>query len=409
MQPSFKIAIVGSGPSGLMAATRLSRDPRFEIHIFEKRKGLGRKLLIAGSSGLNISHDADPSEFARYYSEWSPRWNPEFWPKMLANFSPKDWIEFIEKELRMETFVGTSGRFFVREMKASGLLQRWTEFLRQRGVVFHPDHDLTDFEVDGDQVRLQFNGSLVHDDPAFTFDQSAFFLGGASWLEKESPDWAEHFRRRGIELAEFQPSNAGYEVNWKSEFLKEAEGKPLKKILLSSPKGSKLGELVVTRYGLEGTPIYFFGAKGEIMLDLKPDLSTAQMIEKCEAVRENLSPLRRVKKVLGLGDAALALLFHHADQAVKNDLKKLIAAIKSFPLELGAPRPLQESISSKGGVRFTQLTEALELRKFPGIYCGGEMLDWDAPTGGFLIQASVSQGAWVAESILSNAAKSKRR
>jgi len=407
MQAPFKIAVVGSGPSGLMAATRLSLDPRFEIHVFEKRKGLGRKLLIAGSSGLNISHDAEDAIFARHYSEWSPRWNPEFWPKMLANFSPKDWIAWIENELRMETFVGTSGRFFVREMKASGLLQRWTEHLRQWGVVFHPSHDLTDFDVDMDsgRVHLCFNG----DSESQVFDQAAFFLGGASWLENESPGWAEVFRGRGIELAEFQPSNAGYEVEWKSEFLKEAEGKPLKKILLSSPRGSKLGELVVTRYGLEGTPIYFFGATGGITLDLKPDLSAAQIAEKCESVRENLSPLRRVKKVLGLGDAALALLFHHADDATKSDLKRLIATIKAFPLELKAARPLSESISSKGGVRFTELTEALELKKFPGIYCGGEMLDWDAPTGGFLIQASVSQGAWVAESIRSSAASNKRR
>lgn len=391
--PQLKIAIVGTGPAGLMTATQLSHDPRFEIHIFEKRKGFGRKLLIAGSSGLNISHHASVNDFSAHYTGW----NSEVWSKLFAEYSPQDWIRFIEKELRLETFLGTSERYFVREMKASGLLKKWIAYLEARKVIFHSTAELIDFDSDGSRVMLRFKD----DSKPRLFDAAAFLLGGASWLKEEGiePAWVDMFRRKKIGMTAFEPSNVGYEVDWNESFLKEAEGKPLKKVLFTTKRGSKLGELVVTQYGLEGTPIYFYGVPGPATIDLKPDLTREQIELKCKSVRENLSPIRRVKKVLSLNDTALALLFHHLDEDAKKDLARVIAAIKAFPITLKASRTLSESISSKGGVSLSEVSDRLELKKFSRIYCGGEMLDWDAPTGGFLIQASISQGARIAKSI----------
>ena len=203
-------------------------------------------------------------------------------------------------------------------------------------------------------------------------------------------------------MVPFEPSNVGYEIDWNEKFLTETEGKPLKKIELRTRRGSKMGEMVITQYGIEGTPVYFCGTTGPAELDLKPDLSSDQIFEKLTRVKENLSPMRRVKHQLGLCEAAENLLFHHAPPESKTDLSKMVNTIKHFPLTLKSPRPLLESISSKGGLNLTEVSKSFEMTKFKGVYCGGEMLDWDAPTGGFLIQACVSQGASVAKSILAS-------
>ena len=400
-----RIAIVGSGPAGLMAATRLAlstQGPTLDIHLFEKRPGLGRKLLIAGSSGLNISHEHTLQDFSAHYEGW----NAEFWKQLLSEFGPKDWIQFIEKKLGLETFLGTSQRYFVREMKASNLLKQWTGFLESHGVTIHPSHELTGFSSESDPpgsnrnsrypVTLTFN----HDPTSsLSFDRVAFFLGGGSW-EKETPPWIRLFEAKGITLVPFEPSNVGFEIAWNEKFLKESEGKPLKKIELHTRRGSKMGELVITAYGIEGTPVYFCGTSGPAILDLKPDLSSSQILEKLNRSKENLSPMRRVKHHLGLCEASESLIFHHAPTEARNDLDTMVDTIKRFPIHLKSPRPLLESISSKGGVALDEITQTFEMKKFPDIYCGGEMLDWDAPTGGFLIQACVSQGAAVAQSIL---------
>ncbi len=393
----MKIAIVGSGPAGLMASTRLAlsnQANQLDIHLFEKRPGLGRKLLIAGSSGLNISHEHSLQDFSNHYEGW----DNDFWKNLLNDFGPKDWINFIEKKLGMETFLGTSQRYFVREMKASNLLKQWTRFLEEHHVTIHANHELSNFNTEGEQISLQFN----HDSNLnFECDRAAFFLGGASW-EKEEPSWVRLFHSKNFSMVPFEASNVGYEIDWNEKFLKETEGKPLKKIELHTRRGSKMGEMVITQYGIEGTPVYFCGTSGPAELDLKPDLSTDQILEKLNRVKENLSPMRRVKHQLGLCEAAENLLFHHAPPESKTDLNKMVNAIKHFPIYLKSPRPLLESISSKGGLSLTEVSKAFEMAKFKGVFCGGEMLDWDAPTGGFLIQACVSQGASVAKSILAS-------
>ncbi len=379
----MRIAVVGSGPAGLMAASRALQGTGNRVTVFERRAGLGRKLLVAGSSGLNISHRLAPAEFARHYEGWDEK----FWARLLRDFGTAEWISFIEKELDLETFVGSSERYFVREMKASNLLRRWTQRLESQGAVFRTRSELTDFARQADEtIRLSFSGESEE------FDRVVFALGGGSW-EEELPRWPELFRRKGIEVIPFSPANCGYEVAWSPEFLAEAEGKPLKKIVLETSRGKKGGELVVTKYGLEGTPVYFLGTPGTAYLDLKPDLTEDAVRERLDSVRENRAPLRRAKQKLALGEASLALLFHHLSERERATTAALAEKIKRFPITFGKARPLAEAISSRGGVALGEVSENLELGKFPGIACVGEMLAWHAPTGGFLIQAAVSMGA----------------
>jgi predicted flavoprotein YhiN len=220
-------------------------------------------------------------------------------------------------------------------------------------------------------------------------------LGGASYEPTENPlHWPKIFTTKAIPFTPFTPSNVGYEVGWTPAFLKEAEGLPLKDIVLTTHKGKRQGELVITRYGIEGTPVYFVGTPGPALIDLKPGLTAEAVLGKLKAVKENLSPNRRIKKQLGLSPAAQALVFHLMPRAILEDrsLIQLAHTIKAFPIELLSPRPLEEAISSKGGVSMKALDERLMLKKYPGIFLAGEMLDWDAPTGGFLIQGCVTQG-----------------
>ncbi len=357
--------------------------PEVDVTLFERRPSLGRKLLVAGSSGLNISHRLEVGKFASHY-EGAPL---SFWKGLFTELGPTEWIRWIEDELGLETFVGTSERYFVREMKAANLLRRWTELLQARGLIVKTRSELTGLRTaPGGGVILEINGR------AETFDRVVLAMGGGSW-EDATPPWPEILRAQKIEVAPFTSANCGYEVAWRSEFLAEAEGKPLKKIRFRSALGEKDGELTITRYGIEGTPVYFHGATGPCFIDLKPDLTEATIRARLEAVRENRSPLRRAKQKLALGDAALALLHHHMPETARTHLPAFARVVKNFPLTLGAPRPLTEAISSRGGVKFSELHDSLELKRLPGVYCAGEMLDWHAPTGGFLIQASVSLGA----------------
>ncbi len=380
-----QVAIIGSGPAGLMAADVLASQ-NYKVCIYEKRKRAAWKLYVAGSSGLNITNSLDISTFLSHYT--GPQ---EFWKKCLENFSPQDWIQFIEKKLGLGTFLGTSGRYFVETMHAAKLIRVWKKRLEDLGVQFFFDHECVDFKIKKtSEIELFFSNQFSH-----TYHSAYFALGGASW-EKEFIKWPSMFISKGIQFTEFKASNTGYEVEWQEDFLKESEGKPLKNILFKSSRGERKGDLVVTSYGLEGTPIYFFGECGVVDIDLKPDLSEEEIYKKLSSSKENLSAMRRVKKYLNLCEASLSLLFHYAST---KDLKELSHFIKNFPLRLKQPRPLSESISSQGGIAWSEVDEHLMLHKFPNVYCLGEMLDWDAPTGGFLIQACVSQGAWVTQNL----------
>jgi uncharacterized flavoprotein (TIGR03862 family) len=381
--PPFKnIAIIGTGPAALMAASIIAADGR-KVSVFEKNKGPGRKLLIAGGSGLNISNSLPLPEFVAQYTV-----DGIDWLHLLQQFSPSDWLAFIH-HLKLETFEGTSGRYFVREMKASGLLRAWLADLESKGVAFHYGHELKEFtKADGERIVLQFA-----DGQSVTVDAAVLALGGASWLaENETLGWPQTFAAKGIAVTPFTAANCGFEVDWKNEFLAEALNLPLKNAVFTSSAGSKKGDILITAYGLEGTPVYTYGRGETCYIDLKSDLNVAEIEQKLDAVRENLSPLRRAKKTLGLPPAALALLYHHAPEGGLQTNAQLAQLLKKFPVTLLRPRPLSEAISSAGGIALGEVTTDFELKKFPGVFTVGEMLDWSAPTGGFLIQACVSQG-----------------
>lgn len=388
LKKNQKVAVIGSGPAGLMAASVISKAG-FTVHVYEKKPGLGRKILIAGSSGLNVSFDAPLDEFLKNYSGPKAQWS-----KILNRFPPQEWLRFIHS-LGLETFRGTSKRYFVRGMKGSSLLKKWIELLKSRGVEFYLNQECLDFSIQQDQVAVQFADGVQQ------YSALCFCLGGGSWEGAEKPlRWPAIFQSKKIRFKDFSSANSGFKVDWPQEFLKEAEGLPLKGIVLTTSKGSRAGELVVTQYGLEGTPIYALGEVGPARLDLKPSLTENQIFQQLSAFKENLSPIRRVKKSLGLSPAALGLIFHLSSPEVLKDLRKLIQQIKNFPILLKARQPLEESISSSGGLAWDELDENLMLKKFPGVFAAGEMLDWDAPTGGFLIQGCVSQGCLVGNSII---------
>lgn len=381
------IAIVGSGPAALMTASAVIGHGH-SVTIFEKNKGLGHKLLIAGGSGLNISNSLPPEEFCAEY-----KGNGIDWTDLFQKFPVADWLDFIHK-LGLDTFLGTSGRYFVREMKAAGLLRSWLTALEKQGAIFRYEFECTEFQSRDGALELSFaNGQ------EFRCDAVLFALGGGSWL-KEDARWPGIFSAHGVKIRPFAAANAGFEVDWKPEFLREAENKPLKNIEFVSSAGRKKGDLMITAYGLEGTPVYACGRSETCFIDLKPDLSEAQISQKMDSTSENLSPLRRATKKLNLGETALALIFHHAPAEALASSEGLTAMIKHFPMKLGKTRPLTEAISSAGGIALDEIDADFQLKKIPGVFMAGEMLDWSAPTGGFLIQACVSQGFVAAQGIL---------
>lgn len=375
-------AVFGTGPAGLMAADVLSARG-LPVSVFEKKSAPGKKLLIAGATGLNVTNACPEGAFVENYLGPKKRFE-----ELFRLFSPDDWLGFLH-DLGIKTFPGTSGRHFVEGLKAAPLLKAWMKRLKARGVTFHYGCEWTDFHP------LKSGGWKFHFIGGDTFDAAAgcFCLGGGSYERGGAPfRWAEALRAKGIRIIPFAPSNAGFAVAWPEKFLVEAEGQPLKNVTLSSPRGIKRGEVVITRYGLEGTPVYHAGKTGEVTLDLKPDLDARAILSKLMAIKENLSPLRRAKKTLNLSPAALALLFHMTPKDVLADAEKFSLRIKAFPLIFTAQRPLSEAISSSGGVAWEEIGADYGLKNFPGLFVAGEMIDWDAPTGGFLIQACVSQG-----------------
>ena len=369
-----------------MAASVLSKAG-FKVTVLEKKRGPAAKLLIAGRSGLNVSNASPDKAIWKNYT--GPQ---DHFQKIFEQFSVADWLSFIN-DLGIKTFLGATQRYFVEGLKAASLLKSWIRDLKSRGVDFLYGCELTDFHLTEDgKLALELN----HDQSNLKkFSAVCLCLGGASFEPKETPlRWPQIFRNKGIGFTEFEAANAGYEVAWDKKFLEECSGKPLKNITITSRQGREYGEIMVTDYGLEGTPIYNLIQPQEIHIDLKPDISDENILRKMSGVKENLSPLRRAVKTLNLSLVAQSLLHHHAHESSKSDLINFSHLIKNFPVQLLGKRGLQESISSSGGVLWDELNESLMLKKTPGVFVAGEMLDWDAPTGGYLIQACASQGYW---------------
>jgi uncharacterized flavoprotein (TIGR03862 family) len=388
---STDVAVIGTGPAGLMAAERLS-ERGLRVAVFDAMATPGRKFLMAGRGGLNLTHSEPLPKFIARYGDRAAQVAP--W---VERFSPEDLRQWADG-LGAETFVGSSGRVFPKAMKASGLLRNWLRRLDERGVVFHLRHRWSGF--DGD--RLQFEGEIR----SVAARATVLALGGASWPKLGSDAaWVPILDAHGVEIAALKPANCGFEIAWSAHFRDRAAGQPLKNIALSVGSQAALGEMLVTRHGVEGGAVYAISAAlrdrlpAALMLDLKPQMAVEALASRLAARRKGRSLSAWLTAELRLSPVAYALLREAAD-AVPDEPKALARLIKAVPLQVHATRPISEAISSAGGVGFEAVNDDLMLRAMPGIFVAGEMLDWEAPTGGYLLQGCMSSAVVAAEGVL---------
>ena len=392
------VAVIGGGPAGLMAAETLVAGGA-EVDLYDRMPSLGRKFLLAGRGGLNLTH-AEPREaFLARYGDRRHELEP-----LLAAFGPED-LRAWAQGLGVETFVGSSGRVFPKEMKAAPLLRSWLHRLRQAGVGFHVRHRWLGWEGDGLGFETPEGMSTVRADAV------VLALGGGSWSRFGSDGaWVPILAGRDIPVAPLKPANCGFDVGWSAHFRDRHAGEPVKSVALEWAGERRRGEFVITGTGVEGSLIYGFSAAlrdaierdgvAEIHLDLMPDWTLPRLETEIAHPRGARSLSSHLQSRLGLKGAKTALLREVLDAGTFADPGRLAAAIKALPLRLVAPRPLEEAISSAGGVAFGALDERLMVRALPGVFCAGEMLDWEAPTGGYLLTACFAAGRWAGRGAL---------
>ncbi|MBU4498924.1 MAG: TIGR03862 family flavoprotein [Gammaproteobacteria bacterium] len=392
------VAVIGGGPAGLMAAEVLSRD-KFQVELFDAMPSVGRKFLLAGVGGMNITH-AEPIE--PFLSRYGAR-IAEIKP-LLDAFPPAALREWIHG-LGVETFIGSSGRVFPKDMKAAPLLRAWLHRLRAAGVRFHVRHRWLGWHESGALRMATPEGEhLVHADAV------VLALGGGSWTRLGSDGaWVPLLIERDVAVSPLLPSNCGFDVagGWSEHLRSRFAGQPLKTVALrftdsAGCRHERKGELMLSDQGVEGGLIYALSAplrdtiaaQGAVTLelDLAPDKTLERIIAEVSHPRGARSLSSHLQSRAGLKGAKMALLNEVLSREQLNDPIQLAHAIKSLPLTLVSPRPLVEAISSAGGVRFDALDENLMLRSMPGVFCAGEMLDWEAPTGGYLLTACFASG-----------------
>jgi hypothetical protein len=391
-----------------MAAEVLARGGA-RVELFDAMPSVGRKFLLAGKGGLNLTHSEPFERFAERYGERRAALEP-----MLRRFGPsalRAWAE----GLGVPTFVGSSGRVFPTDLKAAPLLRAWLARLRAAGVGFHMRHRWLGWSGPPDAGTLRFatpRGELARE-----FDAVVLALGGASWARLGSDGaWAALLADRGIEVAALKPSNCGFDVaGWSDFFRARFAGQPLKTLALSVAARAGVifeqpGECVVTETGIEGSLVYAASAhlreliardaSATALLDLLPGRSAAFVHAEVARPRGSRSLSTHLKSRLGIDGVKAALLHELLPREAIADPQRLAAAIKALPLTLVRARPIDEAISSAGGVRFEALDATLMANAAPGVFCAGEMLDWEAPTGGYLLTACLASGAIAAEGVL---------
>ena len=400
--PSRHVAIIGGGPAGLMAAEVLSQAG-MKVDLYDGMPSVGRKFLLAGVGGMNITHSEASPAFLSRYAERAPQMAP-----LLRAFDADALCQWIH-ELGIETFVGSSGRVFPTDMKAAPLLRAWLKRLRESGVVIHTRHRWLGWQADG-QLLVDSPEGQKQLNP----DAVLLALGGGSWARLGSDGaWMPLLAERGVDLAPLQPSNCGFDVAGWSEVLRSKfAGAPLKNIAIALEHSTpRLGECVITATGIEGSLIYAWSApireainqqgKATILSDLLPGKPVDKIQAALAKPRGSRSMSKHLHSQLGIDGVKAALLRELAPAECFNDPAQLAQAIKALPLKLIKARPLDEAISSAGGVRFEAVDENLMLRQLPGVFCAGEMLDWEAPTGGYLLTGCFASGRAAGLGVLS--------
>ncbi|MBB3166725.1 TIGR03862 family flavoprotein [Rhizobium laguerreae] len=392
-----RIAIIGGGPAGLAAAELLSRSGH-AVTVYDAMPTFARKFLLAGKSGLNITHSEDYARFATRFGAASARLRPA-----LDAFTPDD-IRDWAAGLGTETFVGSSGRVFPKEMKASPLLRAWLRQLEAQGATLRTRHRWTGFAEDGYVFETPEGRSI------FYCDAALLALGGASWPRLGSDAaWVPRLAGRGVEIDAFQPANCGFVVGWSGNFSERFAGQPVKSVTATSEAGTFPGEFVITGSGIEGSLVYTHTAAlrdrllnhGSALLTL--DLAPGRTIERLsrDLARQDAksSFSNRLRKGAGLDGVKVALLRELAPERDRTDPGRLAGIIKALAVPVIETRPIAEAISSAGGIRWSSIDENYMLKALPGTFVAGEMLDWEAPTGGYLLTACLATGRAAARGI----------
>jgi uncharacterized flavoprotein (TIGR03862 family) len=393
------VAVIGGGPAGLMAAEVLSQAG-MGVDVFDAMPSVGRKFLMAGKGGLNLSHAEPREQFVARYGD-----RRKFVEPWLAQFGADELRAWASK-LGIETYVGSSGRIFPIDMKAAPLLRAWLHRLRASGVKFHARHRWLGWNADG-ALRFATPGG----ETSIRADAVVLALGGGSWAKLGSDGaWVPALKDAGIAVAPLKPANCGFDVAWSDFFRNKFAGEPVKSVAASFGNVTRRGEFVVTGHGVEGGLVYALSAPlrdaieahghADLEVDLLPDRSLEQVATEVAHPRGARSLSSHLQSRLGLKGVKVGLLHECVPKEEIGVSPRLTSAIKALRLRLVATRPIDEAISTAGGVRFEALDEHLMLRDKPGVFCAGEMLDWEAPTGGYLLTACFASGRRAGDGVL---------
>lgn len=392
---TIDVAVIGAGPAGLMAAETLAQGGA-RVTVFDAMPSAGRKFLMAGRGGLNLTHSEPLEAFLSRYRGAAPKLSP------AIEAFPPDRLRAWAEALDQPTFVGSSGRVFPEAMKASPLLRAWLRRLGAIGVSLSLRQRWIGWDAEG---RLVFR--TAEGRPAFDAKATVLALGGASWPRLGSDGgWVEILRGRGVNVVPFKPANCGFVVGWSDIFRERFEGSPLKGIALSFGDRSVRGEAVITRDGIEGGAVYALSAElreailgsgtATLSVALRPDLEPAALRKRLAAPRGKQSFSNWLRKAVQLSPAAIGLLQEAAIAGSVSltslPVERLAELINAVPIRLAAVAPIARAISSAGGVAFDEIDSEFMLRRLPGVFVAGEMLDWEAPTGGYLLQACFATG-----------------
>ena len=387
------ILIIGGRPSGLRAA-EVASSAGMKVTLCDQKRSVGRKFLVAGKGGLNLTHSEEIETFVTRYQ--GPDQPHDFWPRALADFDNKA-IRAWAARLNVGTFIQKSGRVYPKALKAAPLLRRWVEKLRQQEVDFRMGHRLVSltggkasFEGPDGEVKIQATAIILA-------------LGGGSWPQTGSDGaWVKTLEKAGVKVTPLAPANCGWEVDWSPEVAEHLEAQPLKNVVASAGGKIAPGEIMLTRYGMEGGPLYALGPALRAMevplltLDFKPTFTIDKLVDKMESAKKNFLAESQYRWKLSEPMRLILDHFHGPFSSAEH----LAQHAKACRIPLTKARPIEEAISSSGGVPWQTINDQLMIKALPGVFVAGEMIDWEAPTGGYLLQGCFASGTQAAEAAL---------